>query len=266
MFLFPTTAPRTRPERVLVDGLRLDPLTESEVVERVMTQLARAGGGWVSTPNADHFRTYRRHPELRPLLDSADIVVADGAPLVWASRLCRTPVPARVAGSDLVWSLAAAAAANRRSLFLLGGDPGIAEEAAVTLVERHPELLVAGTLCPPRGFEHDPAEIDHIADTLVAAQPDLVYVALGFPKQEQLIVQLRERLPATWFIGVGISLSFISGDVARAPRWMQRTGLEWLHRLTTDPRRLFRRYIMRDLPFVTGLLRRAAWRGLTRRG
>ena len=181
-------------------------------------------------------------------------MVADGMPLVWAGGLQGTPVPQRVAGSDLISSLTSAAARHDRSVFLLGGDADSAEQAASILQSRYPNLEVAGTYVPEFGFENDPAHIDRIIDALVAASPDIIYVALGSPKQERLIRQLRDRLPSAWWIGVGISFSFVAGHVKRAPRWMQRCGLEWMHRLAQEPRRLGRRYLVQGLQFGVRLL------------
>jgi N-acetylglucosaminyldiphosphoundecaprenol N-acetyl-beta-D-mannosaminyltransferase len=111
-----------------------------------------------------------------------------------------------------------------------------------------------GTECPPFGFEHDQEEVTAMRKRLEEAQPDIVYVALGSPKQERLIQEIRSQLPKAWWIGIGISFSFITGDVARAPKWIQTCGLEWVHRLVQEPRRLFRRYIIDGLPFAVGLM------------
>ena len=161
-------------------------------------------------------------------------------PLVWASRLQRTPLPERVAGSNLIWSLTAAAAIAGKSVFLLGGMPGTAEKTGKEFQKQFPTFVLAGTYFPPFGFEKDPAEMKKMMDALAAAKPDIIYVALGSPKQEQLIARARAILPAAWWLGVGISFSFIAGEVNRAPRWMQSCGLEWLHRLAQEPRRLAR--------------------------
>ena len=158
------------------------------------------------------------------------------------------------ASSSLTLTLSAAAAEARASIFLLGGNPGTAERAAEVLCERYPGLTVAGTLSPPFGFEHDPAWQARIERALLVADPDIVYVGLGFPKQERLIVALRRALPTTWFVSCGVSFSFIGGELVRAPRLMQRLGLEWLHRLVQEPRRLYRRYLLDGLPFLATLL------------
>jgi N-acetylglucosaminyldiphosphoundecaprenol N-acetyl-beta-D-mannosaminyltransferase len=227
--------------------------------------LAAGRGGCIVTPNLDHLRRLARDAGLRDRYALADLRVADGMPLVWASRLQKTPLPARVAGSDLIWSLSAAAAARGLSVFLLGGDPGTAEEAARRLRSEWPTLRVAGTACPPFGFEQRPELVDGLARALLQARPDLVYVGLGSPKQEALIERLRHTLPHAWWMGVGVSFSFVSGRVRRAPGWVRRIGFEWLHRLAQEPRRLAGRYLIDDLPYGAGLLARSLLRGLRAR-
>src|SRR5690606_34066554 len=143
------------------------------------------------------------------------------------------------AGSDLISSLSAAAAEQKRSVFLLGGTPGTAEAAGKVLQQRHPNIRIAGSHCPPVGFEENAADMASIIAAVTSARPDIVYVALGSPKQEKLINAIRRHLPEAWWLGVGNSFSFLSGDVRRAPMWMQRWGMEWAHRLWQEPRRLF---------------------------
>ena len=247
-------------------GVPLHAVSERQVVERIIAALAAGQGGWVVTPNLDHLRRLRRDAGFRELCLGADLRVADGMPLIWASRVQGTPLPERVAGSALIWSLTAAAAAAGRSVFLLGGEPGTADAAAAVLAEQAAGLRVAGTLCPPPGFENEPARVQNIADTLVNTSPDIIYVALGSPKQERLIQRLRPVLPGAWWLGVGISFSFVAGHVRRAPPWMQRLGLEWVHRLVQEPRRLARRYLVQGLPFAGQLMAAAMLNRLRRQG
>jgi N-acetylglucosaminyldiphosphoundecaprenol N-acetyl-beta-D-mannosaminyltransferase len=242
-----------RPGRIRLLDLELDRITEAGAIATILAALESGRGGAVATPNLDHLQQLSRRPELAELVEQADLVVADGMPLVWASRLQRSPLPERVAGSDLVWSLTAEAALRGRSVFLLGGAPGACEAAEARLRAVYPGARFAGHYCPPFGFEREEREIDRIRDLLVSARPDIVYVALGFPKQERLIAYLRRELPSVWFLGVGFSLSFVAGHTARAPLWMSRLGLEWLHRLSRDPRRLAKRYLVHDLPFALRL-------------
>src|SRR5262249_23693845 len=149
-----------------------------------------------------------------------------------------------------------------RAVFLLGGAPSSAQAAAAVLQRRHRTLRVAGTLCPVEGFEREPRDIARIIALVAAAAPDIVFVGLGKPKQDVVIQHLRTQLPRAWFIGVGITFSFVSGGVPRAPSWMQRAGLEWLHRLAQAPRELATRYLVHGLPVAVGLLGGAAIRRL----
>lgn len=246
-------------------GVRVHALTERQTIDRVLSELDSGRGGWVVTPNLDILRRCVREAAMRDLAHKATLVVPDGMPLIWASRLQGEALPERVAGSTLVLTLSDAAARAGRSVFLLGGAPGVAEQAEGALRERFPGLRVVGSHCPPMGFEKNEEQMLVIERALRAAAPDIVYVALGSPKQEQLIDRLRGHFPAAWFLGVGISLSFLCGEVKRAPRWMQRIGLEWFHRFTQEPRRLARRYFVDGVPFAIELFARSALARFTRR-
>jgi N-acetylglucosaminyldiphosphoundecaprenol N-acetyl-beta-D-mannosaminyltransferase len=230
----------------------------------VAEELAAGRGGWIVTANTDHVRRMALDVEFASLCFSASLLVADGMPIVWASRLQGEPVPERVTGCSLTWTLSEMAAAHERSVYLLGGAPGTVERAARVLQRQYPALRVAGVCCPDYGFETRPDEMRAISEALVAAQPDIVYVALGSPKADWFINVLRPLLPKTWWIGVGISFSFISGEITRAPAWMQRAALEWLHRVMQEPARLTRRYFIDDAPFAAALLTKAAWSRLRR--
>ncbi|GAB1645082.1 WecB/TagA/CpsF family glycosyltransferase [Krasilnikovia sp. MM14-A1259] len=247
-------------ERVHLDGTGFDRITEAEVVSVVRDALDHGRGGRIITPNIDILRLAHKKPALRAYLDDADLVVADGMPLVWASRLTGMPLPERVAGSSLVWSLSEGLGRDARSIFVIGGAhsadgvPDGATRAADRLAAACPGLRIGGTLCPEFGFEADETGYAQFCAEVVEAQPDLVFVGLGFPKQEQVISRLRPGLPQAWFVGCGAAVNFVAGDIRRAPHWMQRTGLEWAHRLGTEPRRLARRYLRQDAPYALRLL------------
>jgi N-acetylglucosaminyldiphosphoundecaprenol N-acetyl-beta-D-mannosaminyltransferase len=244
---------------ICLDGVRIDVIDEQQARQRILLGLAGGIGGMMVTVNIDHMVRCHRDPAYHSLVDRAELVVADGMPLVWASRLQGTALPERVAGSSLTLSLAADLAEKGHSLFLLGGNPGVAEAAGRVLAERFGGLQIAGTYCPPFGFEQDQTEMQRIREALGTTQPDVVYVALGSPKQEWLIDQLRKQLldlSTAWWLGVGISLSFITGEVHRAPWWVQRLGLEWVHRMAQEPQRLFRRYVVDGMPYAARLMMR----------
>jgi exopolysaccharide biosynthesis WecB/TagA/CpsF family protein len=457
-------------DRVHLDGTGIDRITEDEVVAVVRESLARGRGGRIITPNVDILRRASADPGVRRHLDDADLIVADGMPLVWASRLGGVPLPERVAGSSLIWSLSEGLGRDARSVFVIGGapattrpgptrrpsthtrtrttdnpgappaegrpavtlaaakpgvpsaadgpgvtsaaprpvvasaagrpgvtsaaprpvvasaagrpgvtsaprpvvasaadrpgvalvaaKPGVASaavkpgvtaaaaksgvmsavgrpdavsgvvmpvagrpgvasaagrpgvalvaakpvvasavvkpgvtaaavkaalgaaaavkaarnggkdgaaRAAGRLAEAFPGLRIAGTLSPAYGFEEDESTYAEFCATVVAARPDLVFVGLGFPKQELVIERLRPGLPNSWFVGCGAAVNFVAGDIERAPLWMQRTGLEWAHRLGVEPRRLAGRYLRHDAPYALRLLARAPRRRARRR-
>ena len=252
------TQPAAREARVELMGVELDRVDESKAIAIALEGLDAQVGGWICPTNLDVLRQCFESAEIRELVQAADVIVADGMPLIWASRLAGRPLPERVAGSSLIQTLPRAAAGVGASVFLLGGNPGAAEAAAERLTAANPGLRIAGALCPPFGFERDPHELARIEADLRRAQPDIVFVGLGFPKQEHLIRRLRPVLPRAWFVSCGISFSFVSGEVSRAPRWVQRIGMEWLHRLFQEPRRLFRRYVVLGLPFLARVVSRAA--------
>jgi N-acetylglucosaminyldiphosphoundecaprenol N-acetyl-beta-D-mannosaminyltransferase len=249
----------TAPPSVDLMGVAFHSLTQEEALDEVFASLDVGRGGWVIPTNLDVLRQQTSVPEWRDLLGEATLVVMDGMPLVWASVLAGTPVPERVAGSSLVTPLCVRAAREGKSVFFIGGAPGTAAHAADLLAQEAPGLVVAGTLCPPMGFENDPVAISDIRKRLQEARPDIVLVGLGAPKQERLIRTLRADLPTAWYLGVGITFSFITGDVRRAPTWVQRAGLEWMHRFAQEPGRLFHRYFLRGLPFATRLGSWALW-------
>ena len=238
------------PPRVQLLGMPISVVTETQAIGHIIGCLAAGQGGWVITPNLDQLRQFHDMPDLRRMYDQAALIVADGMPLIWASRLQGTALPERVAGSSLVHTLTRAAAQAGNSVFFLGGNPTAADGAAKHLQAANPGLVVAGTCCPEFGFDRNLAEVAKIRQQLMDCRPDIVYVGLGFPKQERLIEQLRDALPQTWFLGIGISFSFVAGEVKRAPRWMQTLGLEWVHRMLQEPGRLFKRYVIHGIPFA----------------
>ncbi|MFO0633234.1 MAG: WecB/TagA/CpsF family glycosyltransferase [Nannocystaceae bacterium] len=246
------------PRTIDLMGMSLDVLDYESLLDEMFGGLHVGRGGWIVTANLDILRRYALDPEMRALYGAADLRVADGMPLVWASKLQGDPLPVRIAGSTLSWLIAERAADEGRSLYLLGGDAGAAEGAKAVLEQRYRGTRVCGLSSPRVSLPATDDQLDAIARELEACNPDIVYVAFGSPKQEYVARGLRDRFPATWFIGVGISLGFISGQVQRAPEWVQDIGMEWVHRLTQEPKRLAKRYLVHDLPFAARLFADAA--------
>lgn len=240
----------SRDRRVHLGRLPIDRVTLAEALDAIATMVERRSGGTVFTPNVDHIVMAREDERLRRAYAGVDLALADGMPVVWASRALGTPLPERVAGSDLVPPLMSLAAARGFSVYLLGGGPGVARRAADRLREMHPDLVIAGASSPRIDLGEPQALRLRIADEIREAAPDLVLVGLGAPKQELWIHEVAESLRPAVLLGVGAAIDFLAGTAQRAPRWMSDAGLEWAYRLAREPRRLWRRYLVRDPGFL----------------
>ncbi|HET6201512.1 MAG TPA: WecB/TagA/CpsF family glycosyltransferase [Planctomycetota bacterium] len=240
-------------------GVRLEAVSFSEALERMGAFAAGSRPRTVVTVNLDFLARARRDPQFRDLLNRADLRVADGMPLVWASRLLGRPLPERVAGIDLFEAFATRAAARGFRIFLLGAAPGVAERAAAALRERSPGLQVAGTHSPPIGFEGSPSHEAEALRLVEAARPHALFTALSTPRGQRWIERLSRTVPVPLSVEVGAAFDVVSGGVRRAPAPLRRAGLEWLVRLAREPRRLGRRYLVRDLAGL-GFLLADAWK------
>lgn len=249
------TAARTGPLPTAdVGGVNITAATEEQVVEHILGQIRAGKGGRIATINLDILRQLCTDRVQMSLLDGVDVCVPDGMPLLWAARIRGQRLPERVTGADLVWSLSAAAAQSGLRVFFLGAPEGVADRAATKIAASAAGLQIAGTYAPPFGYDEDEDEIERIHAKLLAARPDLVFCAFGFPKQEALMERLCAGLPCAWFLACGGAFSMAAGDIKRAPRWAQRSGLEWIFRLAREPLRLAERYLVRDIPFGIRLI------------
>ncbi|MCE9548247.1 MAG: WecB/TagA/CpsF family glycosyltransferase [Planctomycetia bacterium] len=233
------------PKRVSLFGVAMDPLRMTEAIARIQGWISHREGRcqYVVTPNVQHSVMLQQHEGLKAAYSEAGLVLADGQPVVMASRLLGRPLPERVAGSDLLPALMASAQPNAPlRLFLLGAAPGVAARAAVQIASRWPAVQVVGTYSPPLGFEHQPEENQRILARIKAAKPDVVAVGLGAPKQELWVHRHCHEIAAPVALCIGATIDFLAGEKPRAPRWMRGLGLEWLHRCASEPRRLLKRY------------------------
>jgi N-acetylglucosaminyldiphosphoundecaprenol N-acetyl-beta-D-mannosaminyltransferase len=238
-----------------IGPVRVDAVTSDEALD-VVEELVKAGkGGAVFTPNVDHIMIAHEDERMREAYARVDLSLADGVPVLWAGRLLGSPLPEKVSGSDFTPALLARAAERGWRVYFLGGAPGVAALARDRLLERLPNLQIVG-VDAPRFDPHEPREKQAaIRDRVREAKPDIVLVAFGAPKQEIWIDWMRDELRPAVFFGVGASFDFIAGTIPRAPQWMSRSGLEWVYRLSREPRRLWRRYIVRDTQFLGVLVR-----------
>ncbi len=255
------------PPVVQLGGTEIAAVTMAEAVQTVLGLMDRSDPQLVVTPNVDHIVGIERDPEFAAAYARASLRVADGAPLVFLSRLLGTPLPERVTGVDLTEELLAACEDTGRSVFFLGGTSQSLGQALDVIRRDHPALRIAGAASPRVDLDAATADEQAALAELRAAAPDLVLVFLGSPKQEKWVVRRLAELPAAVFVGVGGTVDMISGAVRRAPGWVQRSGLEWLWRLCLEPRRLFPRYVLQDSRFVVIAARELAarWRGGTSR-
>lgn len=228
-------------DRVRIWGLPLAPLRRGEVVDAITALIEAGKPSFFVTANLHYAMLCDSHARLGEVNERAALVVADGAPLVWASRLRGTPVPERVAGSDLIFDLCERAAARGHRVFFLGGAPGVGEEAARRLTARFPGLQVVGTIAPPFR-ELTAAEHEELLAQIRAARPDLLMVAFGQPKGEYWLLENLDRLGVPVGVQLGASIDFAAGRVSRAPRWVQKIGMEWFYRMSLEPARLGPRY------------------------
>jgi N-acetylglucosaminyldiphosphoundecaprenol N-acetyl-beta-D-mannosaminyltransferase len=235
--------------RVNILGVGISAINLLEAIEAVEGWIARRERHYVNVCTVQTVMECRRHARLRRIVNESGLSTPDGMPLVWLSHLHGYPDAGRVYGPDLLLALCERSATTGHRHFFYGGAPGIADRLADRLRKRFPGLIVAGTYTPP--FRAVDAEEDRVVlETIDAAAPDIVWVGLGTPKQDYWVARHRDRLSAAALIAVGAAFDFHSGALKQAPKWMQRSGLEWLFRLSQEPRRLAFRYLVYNPLFI----------------
>jgi N-acetylglucosaminyldiphosphoundecaprenol N-acetyl-beta-D-mannosaminyltransferase len=237
---------RSTAERVDVLGCRIDPVDMESAVSRCDTYVRERAHAQHMAVNAAKIVSSRRHRELQRLINQSDIVTADGQAVVWASRLLGAPLPSRVTGIDLMQQLLALAERRGYRVFLLGARPEVLETAVRRLRARHPRLTMAGWRDGYFSREEEP----EVAAEIRAARPDLLFVAMPTPRKEYFLGRWGSELGVPFSMGVGGGLDVIAGGTRRAPRALQRLGLEWAFRVAQEPRRLWRRYLITNTAFV----------------
>ena len=244
--------------RVRVGSLPIDRVDTQSALDEVERLVDEKRGGTVFTPNVDHVVMAEHHDAFRAAYRDASLSLVDGMPVLWASRILGRPLPEKVSGSDLVPRLVDRAAEKGWRVYLLGGAEGSAAIAARKLESSG--VRVVGFSSPRVAESALPETHAALAAEIAATEPDLVLVGLGAPKQELFATAVRDRVRPAVLLGVGASIDFLAGAVPRAPAWVSQSGLEWLYRLGREPRRLWRRYLLRDPQFFALILRQ-----LTRR-
>lgn len=244
-------------DRAHVLGCPVDRLDMAETLERCRHAVEARQFTQHMAINAAKVVAMQDDPELRAIVEACELINADGQAIVWASRLLGDPLPERVAGIDLMHGLLAVAETHGYRVYVLGARQEVLDEALRVIAGRHPGLVLAGAR---NGYFSDD-EADAVAAAIGATRPDILFVAMSSPKKEYFLGRYRDVIGAPFVMGVGGSIDVVAGATRRAPRLMQRTGLEWLFRLLQEPRRMFRRYAVTNVRFIALVLR-----GLARRG
>jgi N-acetylglucosaminyldiphosphoundecaprenol N-acetyl-beta-D-mannosaminyltransferase len=241
--------------RVDVLGVGIACIDIPQAVDLIAGWIERGKREYVCVTGMHGVMESRHDSELRRIHNESGLTTPDGMPMVWAGRWAGAKQTRRVYGPDLMQAVFERGAALGWRSFFFGGAPGVAAAFAERLSADHPEIRVAGCCSPPF---HQPSagEDAELVETINRTNPDIVWVGLGTPKQERWMSSHRDLITASVLIGVGAAFDFGAGTLRQAPRWMQRSGLEWLFRLAVEPRRLWRRYVLNIPRFLVALARR----------
>ncbi|MFQ6083219.1 MAG: WecB/TagA/CpsF family glycosyltransferase [Candidatus Aminicenantia bacterium] len=237
-------------ERISLFGVNIDNVTMEETIAEIERLIKLNKNSIIFTPNVHRVVFAKKDEHIKEIYDKADLLLPDGIPLIWASKLLGKPLKERVTGSDLLPLFCQIASKKGYRLFFLGAEPGIAKKAKNTLINKNPGLQIIGTYSPPYGFENDDIEIKKIIKLIKEKRPDVLFIGLGFPKEEKFLWRHKEKLQVPVSIGIGATFDFIVGKLKRAPKWMQRIGMEWFFRLCQEPRRLWKRYLIGNTIFI----------------
>ena len=221
-----------------------------ETVQAIDNMIVTGKKSYIVPINVDVVIKIEKDPYLKRIIDSADMVLVDGKPLICLSNWYKRPIKEKISGSDLVPLLCRKAVKKGYTIFILGGKEGIAEKAKFNLEKNLPDIKIVGTYAPPFGFEKNQDELNKINQMITEVHPDLLIVCFGCPKQEKWIYENYEKYDAKVSICAGATVDFLSGNVSRAPQWMCNHGLEWFFRFIQEPKRMFKRYFIDDTKII----------------
>ena len=236
--------------RINFMNTEIDNLTMDETLIEIDKLIRLNKCAYVVTPNVDHIVQLEKDEELKRVYENASLILADGKPLIWISNFYKTPIKEKISGSDLFPKVCDLAAKKGFTMYLLGAAEGVAAKATKNLMQKYKGLNIVGTYSPPFGFEKDKKELDKIKDQIQKVHPDILVVGLGCPKQEKFMYHHCKELGVPISFGLGASIDFEAGNIKRAPKWMSEHGLEWLYRITQDPKRLAKRYLVDDMKII----------------
>ena len=237
-------------KKVNILGLAIDNLSMQETIDKIGFLIEKNRSSLIFTPNVQRLIYGIKNKQTEEIYKKADMLIPDGMPLIWASKLLGVPLKEKVSGSDLLPLFCQSASKSGYTMYFLGADPGVAEDAKNILTDKNPGLQIVGTYSPPYGFEKEDKEINKIIEMIKEKKPHVLFVGLGFPKEESFLWKYRDEFHVPVSIGIGATFDFITGKQKRAPKWMQNYGLEWFYRLCHDPRRLWKRYLIGNTLFI----------------
>lgn len=225
-------------------------VTMDETIEKIENMIQSQKKSYVVPINVDVVMKIEEDKKLKKIIDEADMVLVDGKPLIWISKIKRNKIKEKVSGSDLVPKLCEVSNKKGYSIFIIGGKEGIAEKAKQKLEEKYNNINIVGTYAPPFGFEKNQEELNKINKMISLVKPDLLFACFGCPKQEKWIYDNYNKYDAKVSICAGATVDFLAGNVKRAPKWMSNCGLEWFYRFLQEPKRLFKRYFIDDTKII----------------
>lgn len=237
-------------EKVKLLNTYVNNLNISETIDTIEKLINSDKKSYLVAVNVDVIMKIENDSYLREITDNADMVLVDGKPLIWISKIHRKPIKAKISGSDLVPLLCKVAANKGYTIFILGGKDGIADKAKQNLEKQYSSIKIVGTYAPPFGFEKSQEELDKINSMISVVRPDMLIVCFGCPKQEKFIFENYQKYDAKVSICAGATVDFLAGNVKRAPKWLSDHGFEWFYRFTQEPKRLFKRYFIDDAKVI----------------
>lgn len=244
-----------RPPPINILGVQVHPLTVDQLHEELAQLIETDSHAEVLHVNVHGMNLSADNPWLRDYLNQAEIVFCDGAGIILGARILGQHIPERITYADWMWQLAEFAAARGYSFYFLGAKPGIAQTAADRMIERFPELKIAGVRDGYFNKDNGHPDNEAVLADINAARPNILIVGMGMPMQERWLLDNWNRIDANIALTGGAVFDYISGDLKRAPAWMTNNGLEWLGRLLIEPRRLWQRYIVGNPVFLARVIR-----------
>lgn len=236
--------------RIRILNTEVDNVTMSEAIDIIDKMVSDKIPSYIVTPNINHIVLIEKDIKFKQIYKNANLILTDGKPLIWISKIKKNIIKEKISGSDLLPKVCELAAEKEYGVFIFGADEGVAQKAADNLKSKYGNLTISGVYSPSYGFEKNKEEKKYIIDTIKAAKPDILVVALGSPKGEKFIYRYYKELNVPVSMSVGAAVDFAAGNIKRAPKWMSDIGLEWFYRILREPTRLAKRYFFDGLAML----------------